>query len=105
MTQKLAPVLIETLMSEIRVKNLNNTVLQDGIVGVKKQFFYMKILYYTICKLNTSVQLNEFHIIIRYFTISSTFLRGYLYSKWSKTKKILLGKWGHTLAIIFVTCF
>ena len=53
--------------------------------GGEKQFFYMKILYYTICKLNTPVQLNEFHIIIRYFTISSTFLRGYLYSKWSKT--------------------
>lgn len=54
----------------------NRTVLQNGIVRRKSNFSMW--LYYTICNLNTSIQLSTFCIIIRHFTISSTFLRVYI---------------------------
>ena len=48
----------------------------------------MQILYCTICNLNPFVQLNEFPIIIRRFTISYTFVRGYLFQNGQKLKKM-----------------
>lgn len=68
-------------MSEVYVKKFNKIILQNEIVW-GKEYFYRKILFYTICNLNTPVKSNIFDIIIRRFTLPPTFLKEYLYTKW-----------------------